>query len=154
MVQPAGGPGLAAEAGQVGRLAEQLQGDVAVERPLVRLVDDPHAAPADLAHDPELAPGLGQERDVLRSTHPSVSWAAISVLSPESPMSFSPTRIGSVRPVELPGLLVAPDAAIQVLGDLGQLGLGQLAHGEGEEPLLARASDRAHSLPLVPDPVP
>ena len=154
VVQPPGGAGLAAEPGQVGRLAEQLQGDVAIERLLVRLVDDPHAPPADLAHDPEVAPGLGQERDVLR-LNPSVRLPGRDQRpQPGIPDEFQPDQDRVGRPVELPGLLAAPDAAIQVLGDLGQLGLGQLAHGEGEQPLRARASDRAHSLPLVPDPVP
>ena len=54
VVQPAGGLGLAAEPRQVGRLAEQLQGHVPVERPLVRLVDDPHPAATDLADDAEV----------------------------------------------------------------------------------------------------
>ena len=58
VVQPSGGPGLAAEPGQVAVLGQELQRHVAVERALVRLADDPHAAPADLADDPELAPGL------------------------------------------------------------------------------------------------
>ena len=154
VVQPAGGAGLSAEAGQVGRLAEQLDGDVPVERLLERLVDDPHAPPADLAHDPELAPGLGQGRDILRPG-PCIRLPGRGQRpQPGIPDELQPDQDGVGRPVELRGQLAAPDAAIQVLGDVGQIGLGQLAHGEGEQPLRARASDRAHSLPLVPDPVP
>ncbi len=154
VVQPPGGAGLAAEPGQVGRLAEQLHSDVPVQRLLERLVDDPHAPPADLAHDAELAPGLGHERDVLRR-NPSVRLLGrVQRPRPGITDEFQADQDRVGRPVELPGLLVAPDAAIQVVGDLGQIGLGQLADGKGEDPLLAWASDRAHSLPLVPDPVP
>ena len=38
---------------------QDLERDVAAERLLLGLVDDPHPAPADLAEDPEVAQPLG-----------------------------------------------------------------------------------------------
>ena len=64
VVQPRRRPGLALEpldhgAGSVSRrVGQDLQRHAAAERFLLGLVDDPHAAPADLAHDPEVAQTL------------------------------------------------------------------------------------------------
>jgi hypothetical protein len=57
VVQPAGGLGLAAEAVQprLRRPQQHLQGDAPAERQLLGLVDDAHAAAADLAHQPVVA---------------------------------------------------------------------------------------------------
>ena len=63
VVQPPRGLGLAAEPRQVAALGQELQGNVAVERALVCLVDHAHAAAANLADDPELAPALRHRRE-------------------------------------------------------------------------------------------
>ena len=47
-------------------LVDDLEGDVAPERFLERLVDDPHSASAQLADDPELAEPHGSARRRLR----------------------------------------------------------------------------------------
>ena len=64
MVQERGGPGLAAEPDQRhgargSILGEDLQGHAAAQALLHRLVDDAHAAPADLAEDAVIAQALG-----------------------------------------------------------------------------------------------
>ncbi len=121
-----------------------------VQRPLIGLVDDPHATPADLSDDPEVAPSLGRCRDVSR--------LARSLLirdqdpQPGIPEELQPGQDRVARPVEPPGLFVAPGASIEVLGDLVQVGLGQLAQRKGEQSLRAGAGDPAHQVPQVTIP--
>ena len=70
MVQPRRGPRLAAEPLQQLRVPsragrQDLQGHAAAQRLLLGLVDDAHAAPADLAEDPvvaQLPQGRGRGR--------------------------------------------------------------------------------------------
>ncbi len=65
VVQLGGGLGLVLEALQVlgvesGRERQHFQGDAPIQRQLDRLVNDPHATPADLAHDPVIAQRFGR----------------------------------------------------------------------------------------------
>ena len=66
VVQAGGGLGLELEPLELAGVerrghGEDLQRHAAVQRPLLGLVHDPHAAPADLAEDPVIAEDLGRE---------------------------------------------------------------------------------------------
>ena len=152
VVQPPGGLGLAAEPGEVAVLGQELQRHVAVERALVRLADHPHAAPADLADDPELAPGLRRpwHRAHVRRSGGLGRVARRFRVRPGDPPQLRDDPIG--HPVELCCLLLAFGADVEVLGDGPQLGDGELPQHEIGERVLARTVGAAHRRLVVPVP--
>jgi hypothetical protein len=125
VMEPAGGPGLAAEPGQVAVLRQELQRHVPAERALVCLADDSHAAAPDLADDPELPPGLERARLV-------ATLAQAGSLGPRARLPFrfpiilavqvglaDPTQIGHdlVRhPIEPADLSLAFRANVEMFG--------------------------------------
>ena len=148
VVQPPGGLGLAAEPGEVAVLRQELQRHVAVERALIRLADDPHAAPADLADDPELAPGLGRPGHLARARRPGGHGRVAGVGPSRDPPQLRDDRIG--HPVELTGLLLAFGADVEMLGHGPRLGDGKFPQHEIGERVLARTVGAAHRRLVVP----
>ncbi len=147
VVQPPGGPRLAAEPRQVGGLAQELQGHVAVERLLAGLVDDPHAAPADLADDAEVVEPLRRGGRCGRRARGRRGLGAPARL--RAPDQAAPEvlhdRIGLAVPAR--HRLGALPAAIEVAGQGVQLGLVEIPQGEGPQRLGRRTSCVLHRNP-------
>ena len=112
------------------RSRQELQRHVAVERALVRLADDPHAAPADLADDPELAPVLGH-----RGQPSSAGAATATVGSPASVVvrlgiRLNSETIASAIPSSSPVFCLAFGADVEMLASGRQLVDGELPQHE------------------------
>ena len=144
MMQPAGRPRLAAEPRHVAVFGEELQGDMAVERSLITFVDDAHAAPAELADDPEIAPLPAGSGGGLGMT----LLAGLCGVAPglRLGLGHSP-QIGEDRiaqAIELADPFLAPATPVQVLSDVAELAIGEVAQRERAERFPGGAVHEGH----------
>ncbi len=134
VVQPPGSARLAAESFDPARVDhrvkhQHLQGDATAQRNLLGLVDNSHAAAANLAQNLEVAEPTRQRRGAdrrrpgarARATQPRNHWVA--------------------QPVEFLQHAVALCAAFDVPGDLFERPFGERTHGERSQLVPGRAFD-------------
>jgi hypothetical protein len=151
VVQPAGGPGLASKPGEVPVLRQDLQRHVPVERALRCLPNDPHAATAQLADNPELTPGLDRRwsgGQVTRTGRLGIRLRLrLRTLIGVQTRIGEPSQLGHDRVglrIEPAGLLLARRAGVEMLGHRAELGLREFPQRKGGQGLETRAGGPAH----------